>query len=146
RSSLHAAKHDHGVPLDSHGIAGADLTRIAEIGHRIVGIDRPHPHFTPGTLRQFEVDPFPMRVEKDVEAVIHHGLAMGVRSRNSFSIQEEAEATGETGLPIFFRHLPAIGFEPADVADVCAAQGTTEEPATTLEDDMLAAEMNDRHD
>src|SRR5687767_2380838 len=101
---------------------------LPQIRHRLIRVDRFHPLIAPWTLGQLERELLVMSVEENVEAVPDDRLAAPIRRRDSATVEEHADRSRESALPVLIGHLRPVGLEPADVADVFAVQRASLEP------------------
>src|SRR5260221_9238005 len=140
--SVHAAQHHHGVGLEMGFLTGTDTVLLAEVGDGCFGVDHLDPVIAPWGW-EAEGQRFVVSVEEDVEAVVDDGLAVLIGDGDGLAIEEETDGAGKAVLPVLVRHDLPVGAEPADVAGARAAQRTAHEPAATLKDRMLVAEVDD---
>src|SRR5258708_2158955 len=123
-------------------LTGADPVLLAEVRDGCFGVDHLHPVIAPWGW-EAEGQRFVVGVEEDVEAVVDDRLAVLIGYGDGLTVEEETDGAGKAVLPVLVRHDLPVGAEPADVSGIGAVQRTAHEPASTLEDGMLVAEVDD---
>ena len=93
-------------------------------------------------VSQDEVHIFVVRVEKHQEAVVSDAVASLVSGSQVVAIEKYCNGSCEVSAPVSVRHLLAIGAEPTDVGEIGTPDGLTMKEATTPEDGVSLAELN----
>src|SRR5262245_1288593 len=139
------AEQDDGPGFDVKVLARAERPPALLDVHvvlDVVRVERDRPLLPPLRLGEHELDALGMRVEHEVETVVHDAASVIVAGRNRVAVEEEAERLGEARLPVLLRHLRSGRGEPADVADLAPADRPSLEPAAPAEHGMLGPEPN----
>lgn len=83
-----------------------------------------------------------MTIEDQIKAVVNDQIVILIGCTEAVAIKENAEGFGEAAVPILFRHLGAVGFEPGDVIEAGLTDGLSFEPIFSGEGGVAFSELD----